>query len=77
MSYQSNDIIFERIDYILKNVKNNIVDELHTMLLKQNIRSYSIDEQNDIITIQWCDRRNKTNVYVIPLNKGVCNEEQE
>lgn len=74
MSYQSNDIIFEKIDYILNNTNDNIVDELRTMLLTQNIRNHSVDIQDNIITIQWCDRRNKTNVYVVPLNEGVGNE---
>lgn len=74
MSYQSNDIIFEKIDYILNNANDNIVDELRTMLLTQNIRNHSVDIQDNIITIQWCDRRNKTNVYAVPLNEGVDNE---
>lgn len=74
MSYQSNDIIFEKIDYILNNANDNIVDELRTMLLTQNIRNHSVDIQDNIITIQWCDRKNKTNVYVVPLNEGVGNE---
>lgn len=74
MSYQSNDIIFEKIDYILNNANDNIVNELRTMLLTQNIRNHSVDIQDNIITIQWCDRRNKANVYVVPLNEGVGNE---
>ena len=68
MSYQSNEIIFEKIDYILNNEKDNILDKLRTMLLTQNIRSYSVDMQDNFITIQWYDRRNKANVYAVPFN---------
>ena len=67
MSYQNNDIIFNKIYNILSNTDSDILNELHTMLLSENIRSYSIDVQDDIITIQWYDQRNKANVCAVPL----------
>ena len=81
MSYRSNDIIFDKIYNILNSKDNDILNELHTMLLGENIRSYSIDVQDDIITIQWYDQRNKANVCAVPLNgqiiEGVKYERQE